>query len=503
MTLISPQRSWSSAPGTRSLMNCRSMRLTMPTSSMRDSGWVKNFAFSAVRSPSSPPSSSSARSAAMVIAMSPSTRRLNGFDSGPDGASCSLFFASAWIRQAKTSLPDLSQSPPGSRWSRRWTTSGRAMNGPRSFSGKGEPASLPACAIAGESPASIAAPSAAINVGPLRPRRIDVTGGKGSVACSRPPRVEDGARAGGALGVGQARRIGDVGIDRRFRRERRRWTGVGQARIRRAQWPARLPSGSLFGAERIAGAVDVEGDVAAEAVGALAPRPDVQGNGLPDLPAGGRGLRRKEVRDRLLDRRQGRARMRRPVLEEAIVDLGRLESVRGIGSEEGRDLAAVEARALVEAVEGGAHCRHLPDRGEARLPRRPPGAVGPDAAQIGLEAAGRVAVSHPEHPADGGGFAGEARVEERWRRGIDRLEDELHLTAAAAGGIRQAPHSRSRHWTAARLRPGPPPDSGMRAYALEPNTRESEDARPRCSLAGLKGSASASAECDHGSRAAK
>ena len=38
MTLISPQRSWSSAPGTRSLMNCRSMRLTMPTSSMRDSG---------------------------------------------------------------------------------------------------------------------------------------------------------------------------------------------------------------------------------------------------------------------------------------------------------------------------------------------------------------------------------------------------------------------------------------------------------------------------------
>src|SRR5215207_754552 len=172
------------------------------------------------------------------------------------------------------------------------------MNGPRSFSGKGGPASLPACAIAGESPASIAAPSAAINVGPLRPRRIDVTGGKGSVACSRPPRVEDGARAGGALG----------------------------------------------------------------------------------------------------------------------------------------------------------------------------------AAQIGLEAAGRVAVSHPEHPAAGGGFAGEARVEERWRRGIDRLEDELHLTAAAAGGIRQAPHSRSRHWTAARLRPGPPPDSGMRAYALEPNTRESEDA---------------------------
>ena len=125
--------------------------------------------------------------------------------------------------------------------------------------------------------------------------------------------------------------------------------------------------------------------------------------------------------------------MRRPVLEEGIVDLGRLQSIRGIGSEEGRDLAAVEARALVVAVEGGAHRRHLPDRGEALRPRRPPGAVGPDAAQIGLDAAGRVAVSHSEHPADGGGFAGEARVEERWRRGIDRLEDELHLAAAAAG----------------------------------------------------------------------
>ena len=96
--------------------------------------------------------------------------------------------------------------------------------------------------------------------------------GGGSVVCSWRLRVEDGARAGGALGGGQARRIGDADVDLRFRRERREGTGVGQARVRRAQAPARLPGGSLFGAERIAGAVDVEGDVAAEAVGALAPR---------------------------------------------------------------------------------------------------------------------------------------------------------------------------------------------------------------------------------------
>src|SRR4051812_28976812 len=95
--------------------------------------------------------------------------------------------------------------------------------------------------------------------------------GRASVAWSWRPRVEDGARAGGALGVGQARRIGDAGVDCRSRRERRKRPGVGQARVRRAQAPALRPSGSLIGAERIAGAVDVEGDVAAEAVGALGP----------------------------------------------------------------------------------------------------------------------------------------------------------------------------------------------------------------------------------------